>query len=127
MANTFQGRFPDKNDKSDGYQATAPVAQFPPNGYGLYDISGNVWEWVSDYYRPDYYQELVKVVGIPKNPKGPSDSFDPEEPGQKKRVHRGGSFLCTEQYCSRYMIGTRGKGEENTGTNHLGFRCVKSF
>ena len=64
---------------------------------------------------------------VARNPKGPATSIDPSEPGVKKRVHRGGSFLCTDQYCSRYMVGTRGKGDISTGTNHLGFRCVKAI
>ena len=125
MANTFQGHFPDKNTGEDGYITTAPVASFPPNGYGFYDLSGNVWEWTSDWYRPDYYKTLADQGRVARNPQGPSDSFDPSEPGVAKKVHRGGSFLCTDQYCSRYMVGGRGKGEPDTGTNHLGFRCVK--
>jgi formylglycine-generating enzyme required for sulfatase activity len=125
MANTFQGHFPDKNTGEDGYITTAPVASFPPNGYGLYDLSGNVWEWTADWYRSDYYKTLADHGGVARNPQGPSDSFDPGEPGVAKKVHRGGSFLCTDQYCSRYMVGGRGKGEPDTGTNHLGFRCVK--
>jgi formylglycine-generating enzyme required for sulfatase activity len=125
MANTFQGHFPDKNTAEDGYVTTAPVASFPANGYGLYDMSGNVWEWTSDWYRPDYYEKLAADGGVTRNPQGPSDSFDPSEPSVAKRVQRGGSFLCTDQYCSRYMVGGRGKGEPDTGTNHLGFRCVQ--
>ena len=100
------------------------MAQYPPNGYGLYDVGGNVWEWVSDWYRPDYYRELAGGSAVSRNPRGPDVPFDPSEPTEKKRVHRGGSFLCTDQYCSRYAVGTRGKGEITTGTNHLGFRCV---
>jgi sulfatase modifying factor 1 len=124
MANTFQGHFPDHNTAEDGYTTTAPVGTFPANGYGLYDMSGNVWEWTSDWYRPDYYQTLASGGEVARNPQGPADSFDPSEPGVAKKVHRGGSFLCTDQYCSRYMVGGRGKGEADTGTNHLGFRCV---
>ena len=126
MANTHQGHFPDHDTGADAFTGIAPVAQFPPNGYGLYDVAGNVWEWVSDWYRPDYYTKLAAAGAVARNPQGPADSFDPDEPGVKKRVHRGGSFLCTDQYCSRYMVGTRGKGDVGTGTNHLGFRCVKS-
>jgi formylglycine-generating enzyme len=125
MANTFQGHFPDKNTDDDGFNATSPVTAFPPNGYGLYDMAGNVWQWTSDWYRPDYYRQLAATGEVTRNPVGPDNSFDPEERGVSKRVMRGGSYLCTDQYCSRYMVGTRGKGEASTGTNHLGFRCVK--
>ena len=125
MANTFQGHFPDKNTNDDGFSTTSPVTKFPPNGYGLYDMAGNVWQWTSDWYRPDYYWQLATSGAVSRNPTGPDSSFDPAERGIPKRVMRGGSFLCTDQYCSRYMVGTRGKGETSTGTNHLGFRCVK--
>src|SRR5882762_8587340 len=126
MANTHQGHFPDTDAGEDGYIGTAPVAQFPPNTFGLYDMAGNVWQWTSDWYRPDYYQQLAAAGGVTRNPQGPDTPYDPAEPAEKKRVHRGGAFLCTEQYCSRYIVGTRGKGEVSTGTNHLGFRCVKA-
>ncbi|MGA7244977.1 MAG: SUMF1/EgtB/PvdO family nonheme iron enzyme, partial [Terracidiphilus sp.] len=86
-------------------------------------LAGNVWQWTSDWYRPDYYQQLV-ALGVARNPQGPDSAYDPSEPGHKKKTQRGGSFLCTDQYCSRYMVGTRGKGDVDTGTNHLGFRCV---
>ena len=123
MANTFEGHFPDVNSKDDGYLAASPVGKFPANGYGLYDMAGNVWQWTSDWYRPDYYAQLA-TQGVARNPQGPESAYDPSEPGHAKRVQRGGSFLCTDQYCSRYMVGTRGKGDIDTGTNHLGFRCV---
>jgi len=125
MANTHQGHFPESDTGADAHEGVSAVAQYPANGYGLYDVGGNVWEWTRDWYRPDYYAELASAGGVARNPAGPSESFDPAEPGQAKKVHRGGSFLCTDQYCSRYMVGTRGKGEVSTGTNHLGFRCVQ--
>jgi formylglycine-generating enzyme required for sulfatase activity len=90
----------------------------------LYDLAGNVWEWCSDWYRPDTYAGLTG--GVARNPTGPVDSVDPQEPGVPKRVQRGGSFLCTDQYCSRYLLGSRGKGAPDTGSNHVGFRCVRS-
>ncbi len=123
MANIFQGTFPSENTAADGYPATSPVKSFPANGYGLYDMAGNVWEWTHDWYRPDTYEGLDKEVTV--NPRGPESSFDPREPGVAKRVHKGGSFLCTDQYCSRYMPGGRGSGELNSSTDHLGFRLVK--
>ena len=126
MANTHQGHFPDHDTAEDTFPGLAPVAHFPPNGYGLFDVAGNVWEWTTDWYRPDQYAQLAASGGVARSPQGPDSSYDREEPTARKRVLRGGSFLCTDQYCSRYMIGTRGKGEVSTGTNHLGFRCVRS-
>jgi len=125
MANTFQGQFPIRDTAQDGFAGIAPVGQFPANPYGLQDMAGNVWEWCADWYRADYYEQLSRQKATIVNPRGPADSWDPSEPGAAKRVHRGGSFLCTDQYCTRYMIGTRGKGEHSTGTNHIGFRCVQ--
>ncbi len=119
-ANIFQGSFPDKNSLEDGYTTLAPVHSFAPNAYGLYDMDGNVWEWCSDFYRPDYYAKSPA-----NNPKGPKDSYDPDEPGAEKHVQRGGSFLCSDQYCIRYKAGSRGKGETSSASNNLGFRCVK--
>jgi formylglycine-generating enzyme required for sulfatase activity len=129
MANIFEGSFPHHNTEADGFAGTAPVASFPANGYGVHDVAGNVWEWCSDWYRPDAYMHDVAGAngGVVRNPRGPARefSYDPQEPGAPKRVQRGGSFLCTDQYCTRYMNGSRGKGAVDTGSNHLGFRCVK--
>lgn len=124
VANIFEGKFPTMDTGEDGYAGIAPVARYAPNGYGLHDMAGNVWEWCSDWYRADYYVQLARQP-LAHNPQGPDDSHDPAEPEVAKRVHRGGSFLCTDQYCTRYMVGSRDKGAPNTSSNHLGFRCVK--
>ncbi|NKB33574.1 MAG: SUMF1/EgtB/PvdO family nonheme iron enzyme [Pseudomonadales bacterium] len=121
ITNHWQGTFPYHNDNSDGYADTAPVGSFPPNDYGLYDITGNVWEWVSDWYHPNYYANspLRNPRGVPK-----SESLDPNEPALSKRSIRGGSFLCSENYCSGFRVSARMPAEPSSSTNHTGFRCV---
>jgi len=124
MANTWQGRFPQVVEDQDGYPRLAPVKMFPANGYGLYDTIGNAWEWCSDWYRPDTYREHG-VNDVTVDPKGPSESYDPDEPFQPKRVTRGGSFLCSSNYCTNYRPSARRGTATDSGMSHLGFRCVK--
>jgi formylglycine-generating enzyme required for sulfatase activity len=119
MANYWQGRFATYNSGEDGFKGTAPVKSFPPNGYGLHDMAGNVWELCSDYFQAEYYKDSPD-----RNPKGPASSFDPLWPGERKHVMRGGSFLCSNDHCRRYVPGARHSTEHNTGTSHIGFRCV---
>jgi len=121
-ANTWQGHFPDRNTLRDKFYGLAPVASFAPNGYGLYDMAGNAWEWCADYYNSNYYKT---VAGGAVDPRGPTKSFDPDEPYTKKRVIRGGSFLCNDSYCTGYRVARRMKSTEDSGMEHLGFRCVE--
>jgi formylglycine-generating enzyme required for sulfatase activity len=120
LANIWQGRFPLENTAEDGFRGTAPVGSYPPNGFGLYDMAGNVWEWCADWYLPDYYAHSPA-----KNPPGPDTSYDPNEPGVMKRVQRGGSFLCAEVYSTGYRPAYRMKNTPDTGMQHVGFRCAK--
>lgn len=126
VANTWQGSFPARDRAEDGYASTSPVTAFPPNGFGLYDMGGNVWQWCSDWYRPDTYGSRPQPPAVTAAPRGPADSFDPQEPRAVKRVLRGGSYLCTDQYCARYQVGSRGKAEVSSGTSNLGFRLVRT-
>jgi len=124
-ANTWQGNFPNENTEKDRYYRAAPVMSFPSNGYGLFDMAGNVWEWCSDWYRPDYYK-MCATHGTVTDPTGPEDSYDDLEPSVPKRVVRGGSFLCTDQYCSGFRVSARMKTSPDTSLEHTGFRCVVS-
>jgi len=121
QANIWQGTFPQQNTKEDGFATTAPVRTFAANGFGLHEMSGNVWEWCQDFYRADGYGDGKQVA---HNPQGPKDSFDPQEPGMAKRVMRGGSFLCSDVYCLGYLPGTRMKSSPDTSLCHTGFRCA---
>ncbi len=126
-ANIWHGEFPHRNTKDDGYFRTAPVKTFEPNGYGLYDTAGNVWEWCGDWYRADVYAIRVRQLGtggVAENPDGSDRPWDPREPRSPSRVSRGGSFLCHVTYCESYRPGARRGTSADTGMSHLGFRCV---
>jgi formylglycine-generating enzyme required for sulfatase activity len=123
-ANYWQGHFPEKNTKDDGFGATAPVGSFPPNGYGLRDMAGNVWEWTADWYDRRFYAAQAKL-GTVENPHGPEKSFDPAQPYTPLRVTRGGSFLCSDNFCFRYRPSARQGCSPDTAMNHTGFRCAK--
>jgi formylglycine-generating enzyme required for sulfatase activity len=118
-ANIFQGRFPVRNLAADGWAATSPVGTFPPNGFGLLDMGGNVWQWTSDWYDADAYAASAGAVS--RNPA----AARPPKGERPERAIRGGSFLCSDQYCTRYLVGSRGRGEPSTGASNLGFRLIR--
>jgi sulfatase modifying factor 1 len=127
MANTWQGEFPWQNLLTDGYEGTSPVRAFPPNGYGLYDMIGNVWEWTTDWYVSNHQQQ--KSCCMPQNPRGPreEDSYDPCQPNIKipRKVIKGGSHLCAPNYCRRYRPAARHAEPIDTSTCHVSFRCIR--
>ena len=120
--NIWQGDFPWRNTAADGFERTAPVKSFPPNGYGLYDMAGNAWEWCADWYDRDLYKG--RAGGVTINPTGPERSSDPTRPFMPLRVQKGGSFLCSDSYCTRYRPSARQGCSPDTGMSHVGFRCV---
>jgi formylglycine-generating enzyme required for sulfatase activity len=126
MVNTWTGEFPYKNTKEDGFAGTSPVKSFPPNGYGLYDMGGNVWNWVSDWYRADSHARM-KLETSCHNPQGPKSSYNPGHPDQsEEHVTKGGSFLCHVDYCESYRPSARRGTPPDTGMSHIGFRCAMS-
>jgi formylglycine-generating enzyme required for sulfatase activity len=128
MANTWQGAFPFQNKQEDGYGRTSPVTAFPPNGYGVHDMIGNVWEWTSDWYTPKHPADAPKACCIPENPRGgrETDNYDPRQPQIRipRKVLKGGSHLCAPNYCRRYRPAARHAQPVDTSSSHIGFRCV---
>jgi formylglycine-generating enzyme required for sulfatase activity len=128
LANTWQGEFPWQHHSKDGHERTSPVGAFPPNGYGLYDVIGNTWEWTTDWYVPRHPAEPIKACCIPRNPRGPraDESYDPHHPRLTipRKVLKGGSHLCAPNYCRRYRPAARYPQPIDTSTSHVGFRCI---
>lgn len=129
MANIWQGEFPHQNLEEDGFARTSPVRRFPANGFGLYDMIGNTWEWTSDYWSTRHPEDAAKACCVPLNPRGGPEeaSFDPRQPQIRiaRKVLKGGSHLCAPNYCRRYRPAARHAEPMDTSTSHVGFRCVK--
>ena len=125
-ANTWEGQFPFENSKIDGYENLAPIKSFPANDFGLYGMSGNVWEWTSDWYNVNYYKDLLEDKAACHNPKGATHAFNPNNIYAKEKVIKGGSFLCNIEYCISYRISAKMSSTPDTSLEHLGFRTVAS-
>ena len=121
--NSWEGEFPVNNTQADGFEKSAPVKTYPPNDFGLYEISGNVWEWTSDWYNINYYESCRKN-SLTNNPKGADSAYNPNNPYIEEKVIRGGSFLCNDSYCASYRVSSRMATDPNTSLEHLGFRTV---
>jgi formylglycine-generating enzyme len=128
MANTWQGEFPWQNLKFDGHEGTSPIGAFPPNGYGLYDMAGNVWEWTSDFFTPRHPDDVAKACCIPRNPRVDSVAQNAEANQQSvqipRKVLKGGSHLCAPNYCLRYRPAARQAEMIDSSASHIGFRCI---
>jgi formylglycine-generating enzyme required for sulfatase activity len=129
LANTWQGPFPWRNFEADGFAGTCPVRSFPPNGYGLHEVCGNVWEWTQDWWAAKHAADPASPCCAPENPRGPGmeGSFDPLQPAIRipRKVVKGGSFLCAPSYCRRYRPAARHAQMVDTGMSHIGFRCIR--
>jgi formylglycine-generating enzyme len=126
-ANTWNGTFPTKNTKTDGYVLMAPVKSFPANTLGIYEMSGNLWEYTADFYNSNYYDELHNTKKVTINPKGADKAFNPNNPYQSERIIKGGSFLCNEDYCSSFRISARMGMTEDSSSDHVGFRTIATI
>jgi sulfatase modifying factor 1 len=128
MANTWQGNFPHENLVTDGYERTSPVGAFPPNGYGLFDMIGNVWEWTADWYSARHDMDAAKSCCVPQNPRGSGEeaSYDPGQPDIRipRKVLKGGSHQCAPNYCRRYRPAARHPQPIDSSASHTGFRCI---
>ena len=128
MANTWQGRFPWENLLDDGFEGTSPIKSYPPNGFGLYDMAGNVWEWTADFYTPSHAAAPDRPCCAPHNPRVTSDEHSrvADEPGASipRKIIKGGSHLCAPNYCLRYRPAARQAETVETSTGHIGFRCI---
>lgn len=119
----MEGEFPVENSKEDGFEKRAPVKSYQPNGYGLYDMAGNVWEWTSDWYNVNYYKEQSAALSQ-KNPKGATEAYNPQNVYIEEKVIKGGSFLCSDSYCASYRISARMASSTDSSAEHTGFRTV---